>query len=233
MIRQLPLGIQLRSAASFGNFLATPANRQALAAVRRCAAKEGESFVYLWGKPGTGKSHLLQAACQDAGPGGVYIPLQPQAGLSPAIFDDLQTAELVCLDDLQAIAGLPAWEQALFHLFNRLRDSGTHLLTGARCAPGALAIDLPDLGSRLGWGLCYRLHRLEDGEREQVLMARAVERGIRLPEASARYILQRAPRDMGSLLALLDELDRASLAAQRPLTIPFVRSVLSGSGPVS
>jgi len=233
MIRQLPLGIQLRASASFRTFVTTPANEQALSAVRQCAEGRGEPFVYLWGECGTGKSHLLQAACQavnTAGSSVVYIPLQQRAAFSPEILSDLQTAGLVCLDDLQSIAGDTAWEQALFHLFNRLRDTCSHLLTSASCAPASLSIELPDLSSRLGWGLCYHLHTLDDTGREQMLMAGAETRGMQLPVESARYILHRAPRDMASLQALLEELDRASLAAQRPLTIPFVRSVLFGDG---
>lgn len=228
MIRQLPLGIQLRASASFRSYHPGP-NRQALEAVRRCAEGSGEPFVYLWGEPGTGKSHLLQAACQAAaavGRGAIYIPLAQRADLTPEILEQLQAIDLVCLDDLQQAGGNPQWEAALFHLFNRLRDTRTTLLTGADRPPAGLPMGLPDLHSRLGWGLCFQLHPLNDEQREQWLMDAAAERGMQLPAESARYILHRAPRDLESLQQLLETLDKASLAAQRPLTVPFVRSVV-------
>ncbi|HEB96152.1 MAG TPA: DnaA regulatory inactivator Hda [Sedimenticola thiotaurini] len=232
MIRQLPLGIQLRSGASFDSYLAGP-NSQALAAVRACAAGSGEPFVHLWGREGTGRTHLLQAACRaaaDSGRAAIYIPLEQTAEFTPEILDRLQRIDLVCLDDLQLVGGDAAWEQALFHLFNRLREHRTTLLTAADRAPARLPIALPDLRSRLGWGPCYRLHPLDDGQRQQWLIAAAAARGMQLPPETARYILLRMPRDMNRLQALVETLDRSSLAAQRPLTVPFVRSVLAGLG---
>jgi len=185
--------------------------------------------VYLWGATGTGRTHLLQAACQGAAAAGataVYLPLAQHAEFSPELLEGLETTRLVCLDDVDAIAGLDAWEQALFHLYNRLRDSERRLLAAADRAPGALPLNLADLRSRLGWGPVFQLRALSDTDKLAALKLRALHRGLELSDEVGQYLLKRCPRDLHSLFSLLDSLDRAALAAQRRLTIPFVREHL-------
>ncbi len=227
-MQQLPLGIRLHPDIRFSRFV-PGRNTQALSSLQSAVSGHEHSFIFLWGAKGTGKSHLLQAACHQADTlelQAAYIPLQQAHTFSAAILDGLEQFDLVCLDDVDAVAGQSAWEQALFHLFNRLRDSGARLLVTARCSPAALGVTLPDLASRLGWGLSYRLHPLSEEETIEALRQSAAERGLQLPAESAHYLLKHCPRDMGSLLDILDRLDRASLAAQRRLTIPFVRAQL-------
>lgn len=127
------------------------------------------------------------------------------------------------------MAGDSAWEQAIFHLFNRVRDRGASLLTAAALSPTTLPFALPDLASRMQWGLCYRLQPLSDSEKEHALTAGAARRGLEMSRETAAYILRHTPRDMESLRTLLDQLDHASLEAQRRLTIPFVRSFLAST----
>lgn len=221
---QLPLNIGLRDAATFSNFL--PA---ANAAACHALEQGQEPFVYLWGAPGSGKSHLLQAACHavsEAGGTAIYLPLAEREGMAPAMLEGMEQMALVCLDDIDAVAGDAAWEQALFHLYNRLRESGRRLLAAGRAAPGALGLQLADLISRLGWGPVYQLQVLTDEEKGRALQQRAANRGMQLPPEVASYLLQRAPRDMHALFALLERLDEVSLAAQRKLTIPFVREII-------
>jgi DnaA family protein len=225
---QLPLDITLRESASLASFYPGK-NRQALSDINACVENRGEHFIYLWGKPGTGRSHLLQAACRlgsEQRQAVAYLPLLQAPSFEPAILSDLGMLDIVCLDDIQAITGRPAWEQALFHLFNQLRDNGGKLLISADRAPARLQLGLPDLNSRLGWGLCYQLLPLDDQEKMGAIIDSASRLGMTLYPETARYILQRAPRDMESLLQILKQLDRASLAAQRKLTVPFVRSLL-------
>lgn len=222
---QLPLRIGLRDSATLANFLHGP-NAAAVAALE----SGYEPFVYLWGAPGTGKSHLLQGLCHRfAAEGGapVYLPLGEEQ-LAPEICDGLEMTPLVCLDDIQAVAGNPEWETALFHLYNRIRDVGGRLLVAATAAPGQLGISLPDLQSRLGWGPVFHLQPLSDDEKVDALTLRARARGIELGADVARYLLRRYRRDTHGLFDLLEQLDRASLAAQRRLTIPFVRELLGG-----
>ncbi len=225
---QLPLGISLKTSTTLENFVPGE-NSQILADLAACIEGNGAEFLYLWGGEGTGKSHLLQGACRLAGDQGIavaYIPLEQAEELDPGIFSDLERMALVCLDNIQMIAAQPAWEEAMFHLFNRLQEQGSRLLITADQSPGRLPLLLPDLASRLSWGVCYQIHPLDDQAKQRALIDGAAQRGMELSLESARYILRHAPRDMGSLLAFLDTLDQAALAAQRRPTIPFIRTLL-------
>ncbi|MFA7618991.1 MAG: DnaA regulatory inactivator Hda [Thiohalomonadaceae bacterium] len=193
------------------------------------ALKSDEPFIYLWGNPGAGKSHLLQAACHaaaDAGDCPAYLPLRDLIATDPEVFEGLEAAGLVCLDDVDAIAGRQAWEQALFHLYNRVRDAGGRMLATGPAAPAGLDIRLPDLVSRLSWGPVFQLHALDDEGKMAALRARARARGLELSEDVAAYLMRRFARDPHSLFALLDRIDAASLVAKRRITIPFLRELL-------
>ncbi len=220
---QIPLRVGLRDSATFSNFY-PGANASACYALEQ----DGEPFIYLWGELGSGKSHLLQAACHgvtEQGGMAIYLPLY-ETGIAPSMLDGLEDMTLVCLDDMEAVAGDGEWETALFHLYNRLRDSGSRLLAAGNATPAALGLGLPDLVSRLGWGPVFQLQPLSDVDKAEALRQRASNRGMELPAEVAAYLLQRAPRDMHALFALLDRLDESSLAAQRKLTIPFVRQII-------
>jgi DnaA family protein len=142
------------------------------------------------------------------------------------VFEGLEQLELVCLDDVDAIAGDVFWEHALFDLFNRLRDAGRTLLVTASRRPDESGFGLPDLVSRLGWGVCYVLKPMPEADIMAALAYRARGRGLELPVETAQYLLRRFPRDLPTLFSLFETLDIASLVEQRRLTIPFVRSVL-------
>lgn len=226
MTTQLPLGIGLREATTFANYVPG-----ANAAAAHAMAQAGEACVYLWGQAGSGRTHLLQAACHaeaDTHSGGTfYLPLSDYQAFSPTLLEGLEELRLVCLDDVEAIAGDPVWETALFHLYNRLRESGTRLRMAACAPPAQLGLHLADLVSRLNWGPVFQLQGLDDEDKLAALQLRAQARGLELPDEVGRYLLRRLPRDMHSLFDMLDALDVASLVAQRRLTIPFVRERLS------
>jgi DnaA family protein len=227
MARQLPLGIHLPDNVSFDTFVAGK-NLQAAQHVRAFArGSRLESPVYLWGARSTGKTHLLQSACvqgDESGLSAVYVPLRRAKDLDPAILDGLEQLHMVCLDDIQAIAGDIEWERSLFGLFNRIRERDGRLLIAATGTARALRLCLPDLASRLTWGVTYRLLELDDNDKVQVLLRAAHRRGLPLVAEAARYLLERYPRDLGSLIELLGHLDQASLEAQRKPTIPFLRA---------
>lgn len=228
MIPQLPLNISLSESASLDSYVAGD-NKQALSSVQSCSTGQGERFIYLWGTEGTGRSHLLQAACRSAAQSGLtvsYLPLDQIDSFTPDILLGFEGMDLVCVDDVQMIAGKPSWEQALFHLYNRMRDGGARMMVSGDRVHTELPLKLPDLGSRLGWGLSYRLQPLGDADKTLALIGNAKGRGMDLPVETARYILEHTTRDMGSLIATLEKLDLASLAAGRKLTIPFVRTLL-------
>lgn len=228
---QLPLGVRLRDDATFRNYY--PGNNAvALGYVERlCQTDAGwtESLIYLWGSLGAGRSHLLQAAClqlEQIDQQAVYLPLAELVGYGPGLLEGLEHCALVCLDDLEAVIGQAGWEEALFHLFNRLRDSGHRLLLSASAAPRALPIQLADLQSRLSQALVFQLRELTEEDKLHALQLRASRRGLQLPDEVAAFILNRGTRSMSALFELLEQLDQASLQAQRKLTIPFLKQIL-------
>jgi DnaA family protein len=203
------------------------ANAVAAGLVAQQAEGRGEPQLYLWGGKGSGKTHLLQAACQRAGEHGLtaaYIALLDAP--HPGVLEGLERLGLVALDDVQAVAGQAVWEEALFDLINRLREHAVPLLLAADQPPSALPVALPDLASRLGWGPILRLEELDDAAKLELLRRRAGERGLILPDEVGRYLLERLPRDLSSLLAGLERLDRASMERQRKLSLALAREVL-------
>ncbi|MEH6577853.1 MAG: DnaA regulatory inactivator Hda [Amphritea sp.] len=226
---QIPLGITLRDDSRFENFLCQD-NGLVCNTLTQAAVGEGEIFLYLWGSSGVGCSHLLQAVCHASDPAGrtaVYLPLDELQDLGPGVLEGMEHLEVVCLDNLQVIAGNKAWEEALFHFFNRIRAENNRLLIAADRAPRQLGINLPDLASRLTWGMVFQIHALDDDGKVQALQLRARGRGFELTEEVARFLIHRASRDMGDLFSVLDKLDSASLSAKRKVTIPFVKQVMS------
>lgn len=223
MNTQLPLGITWRDQATFSNFL-TGDNAQLVDSLR----SEDKKLVFLWGEEGCGKSHLLQAVCnmpeQNAQP--VYLPLQELLNTQTAIFEGMEMMSPVCIDDVHLVAGNKQWEEAVFHLFNRVREQNGRMIVSAVGPPGNINIQLPDLVTRLGWGTVYQVKPLTDKGKKLALQQRAQYRGLQLPDEVVEYVLRRSSRDTNSLFQLLDRLDIASLVEQRKLTIPFVKQFL-------
>jgi DnaA family protein len=225
--RQLTLEVNLPKDPALNGFVAGP-NAEALAAVQGCADGSGESYLYLWGPSGSGKTHLLLGASRDLegrGQTALYLDLGTE-GLEPAMLQGLESLELVCLDNIQLVAGDRDWERALFDLFNRLRENGCRLLAAAHVPVAELGLRLPDLRSRLNWGPAFRLRPLGDESRMQLLQRAAYARGMRLETKAAEYILQHCPRDLHSLERVLDRIEAATLAEKRAPNLAFLRRVL-------
>ncbi len=226
---QLALGLHLPDCSAFENFHAGP-NEQALPVVRQLSEGQLRGVVYLCGPGGSGKSHLLQAACRHAHGRGrrtLYLPLKRFQPLGGDALEGLDRLDLLVLDGVDAMAGEPEAETALFHLVRRVLDREGCLLVSAPVAPSGVEWRLPDLASRLASGPVIRLQPLDDEGRALALRLRARHRGMDLSEEAARYLLRRHGRAPAELFSLLDELDAASLAAQRRLTIPFLREALA------
>jgi DnaA family protein len=226
--RQLPLAVHLRDEATLDNFLFQPALLPLRDLLESQAGRGGEQSLYLYGAAGSGRSHLLQAACHHVAAGeALYLPLEQLAAMPAAeVLAGVENMSLVSLDNLQAVVADKAWEEALFHLINRAQASGCRLLFSADNPPRQLGVQLPDLQSRLSWGLVFQLSELSDQHKLEILQFRAKRRGMQLSDESARYILARAPRTLGDLMELLQQLDKASMVAQRSLSIPFIKSTL-------
>lgn len=225
---QLVLPIRLADHAVFDSFYGN-GNEPLLATLLDLASgsrKHGGYGCWIWGAASTGKTHLLQAVCDRAGDRSVYVPLSMFAAAGPAILEGLASRELVCIDDIDSVAGDIDWEAALFDLCNQVFDAGGKLLVTASGAPRECRIELADLASRLSRLPAFHVKALNDEQRVEALQLRATHRGLELPGDTARYLLKRSRRDMSSLYELLDKLDLEALRAKRRLTIPFVRDVL-------
>lgn len=219
--------MQLRDDATLASFLSAPALEPLLAALRAQATAAGEPLVFLHGGAGSGKSHLLQAACHLLPAASCYLPLSELAPLPGGeLLQGLENRQLVCADDLDAVAGDEDWELALFHFCNRARAAGCRLLLSAGASPRQLSVVLPDLQSRLGWGPVFQLPTPDDERKQAILRYRARCRGLDMPAEVSRFLVSRAPRGLAGLMALLETLDARSLAEQRALTVPFVKQVL-------
>lgn len=228
-MRQLPLGVELGVSLRFETFVAGR-NAGAVEALQRLADGATRTPVWIYGLPGSGKSHLLQAACVRAGSAGraaAWLPLAAVKGRGPALLDGFEALGFVALDGLESVAGLSDWETALFTLYNGIAERGGSLAFAATAAPAATAIRLPDLASRLAASEVHRLEPLAEAQQAAALQDRAVRRGLELPDETLAFLTRRAPRDFATLCRMLDALDTESLAAQRRLTVPFVRDWLA------
>jgi DnaA family protein len=228
-MEQLPLRMRLRDSARFEGFV-DRGNEQACASLQ-VARPPAPLVAWLWGRAGTGKSHLLQAACAAVGARGeaaayLDLALAPAAGM----LDGCDTLALVCLDGLDAVASDATWNAAIFRLYTLLQDGAGRLVVASTAPPTSLDFTLPDLRSRMLAADVYQLHELDEAGQCAALRLRASMRGLELSEDAALYLVHRLPRDMHSLCEVLDRLDEASLAAQRRLTVPFLRAALEAQG---
>jgi DnaA family protein len=220
---QLPLPLRQPEPDGLEGFVAQD-NAAVVAAVEHWADGSGERYLYIHGAAASGKSHLLGCAASEVrkrGLSAVYVPLD-SPHLTPEVLDHLEQRDAILIDAVQAIAGVRAWEQALFNLYNRAFDAQRRLLAAARQPTSQLGLQLPDLTSRLAAGPSYNLKPLSDAGRAELLRVGGAQRGLHFSDAIINYILSRCPRDPGSLTRLLDEIDRSALAEQRQ---PSIRSI--------
>lgn len=218
-MRQLALELASPPAPTLDNFV-TGDNAEAVAALRALAGgAASERFIYLWGAPGSGRSHLLRGALHALAAAGRDVRLYA-TGAAP-VADDPATA--VGVDDVER---LDAQAQiSLFNVFNGLKESGGVLLVTGELPPARLPLRA-DLLTRLAWGLVYEVHALSDADRRAAVVDYAAARGFKLPDEVTDYLLVRVPRDLSSLRALVDTLDRVSLEQKRAVTVPLAREVL-------
>lgn len=217
MSSQLALNIRLRDDATFENFVGSAAGK----------IQGTDRMLYLWGRAGSGKSHLLQALCHKVNAkkkDSIY--LQDLGNHSPEILHSLESFSLVCLDDIHEVIGDESWELDLFHLMNSVKDGDTRLVVSASTTSARLNIRIPDLASRLRAAVAIETDALDDGQKVGMLMRRANNRGFALNDEVARFILDRSPRDMHHLIELLGKLEMETLRQQKKLTIPFVKKTL-------
>lgn len=213
---------------SFDNFFIAAHNETVVCALRQWLNESEGGIFYLHGPGGSGRSHMLQAACRDRS--AVYLPLQELHEHEPAqVLEGLEIAELICLDDIDAVLFSDDWCEQIFYLFNRVVAAKHRLLVSAKQPAATVVCRLPDLRSRLSLGGSFRVAPLTDESIGAALQLRAHKQGIDLAEDVVTYLLTRYSRSFDALLALLNELDRRSLAEQKRITIPFVRKYLDSN----
>ena len=192
---QLALPLKLQDHAVFESFL--PDGNEALVAfLTGLVASTDGPGGWIRGSAASGKTHLLQAVCERAGPRAQFVPLQTLKSAGPGILEGQDSKDFVCLDDVHSVAGDASWELGLFTLCNALADTGGALICSATAAPRDCGFQLPDLVSRFGKLPAFQLHELDDVHRIAALRLRARHRGLDLPDETANYLIARSKRDM-------------------------------------
>ncbi len=215
---------------TFHSFYAGEENIDSTKLLEQFARQGSYQQMLLWGDKGSGKSHLLQAICHksfEEGHQAAYLPLHSLIHYGARVLEGLEYKHILALDDVDLIVGFPEWEYALFTLINQARLLDQRIAFSASSNPMTMGWQLPDLSSRLLWGTILQIHPLTDQDKSEALRLRAKLRGFNLPDNVIDYINKRYPQDFDSLLTLLDHLDRSSFEAQRRITIPFVREVMT------
>lgn len=212
---------------TFDNFLPT-SNALVIQSLYDFLSQEDFQFIYLWGASNSGKSHLLQACCAQAayaGESACYVPCRQFTEAGPGVLEGLDNLRLVCIDDADLVAGKPDWEQTLFLLFNALRDRDARLIISASQNSAECGFVLPDLFSRLQWGLSLRLLLLSDDEKSEALMLRCQSRGIEVNMDVINWLIKHIARDMESLYQFIDKAIEQAIKQGRRITIPFIKSL--------
>lgn len=227
-VEQLPLALKLRHGKLLDSFVA--AEQSAVLPLLESLLGGDCDQAYLHGAAGTGKSHLLEACVGLAEARGVrawWVSVRQLRSMPPEVFDNMEAdIGFLALDDIDVLAGDAGWEEALFHLYNRMRAQEVTLLFSGTCAPRQAGFTLPDLGTRLGAGPVVALSLPDEDGLMQMVQQQAAERGLEVGHELAQYLVTRAPRHPAQLLELLEKLDHAALAGKRRLTIPFVKQQL-------
>lgn len=247
--RQLSLRLSLDDEATFDNFYCSDnrgagesVNGAVVAHLQHCVEQWSQrqpgdargtllkEFVWLWGSVGAGRSHVLQAVCHELDARGqavFYLSLSAWRELSPDVLQGLEQMGVLCLDDIDEVAGVPEWEEALFHLYNRMAALQTPLLVAAHSSPQYTRFALQDLHSRLQSAVVFQLELLDDDNKVAALKMRASRRGFDLSDEVAAYLVRRCERSMSALIAVLHELDRHSLEMQRKVTVPLLKALMN------
>lgn len=229
MSKQLSLQFEFQTNLTFASFFPGD-NVEIVNQLLGMAANGSEQQIYVWGEGGSGKSHLLQACCQQAKLEGLdpfFLAFERDALPPTKILEGLEHVELVCFDDLQNIAGHEDWERALFAFYNAHRQNNHKLLLAADCPPKYLPFELPDLKTRMAWGLTLKIRPLQDEQVIEALTFKARYLGFDIPPKVGRFLLSHYVQDLPSLWQLLEKIDKATLSAQRKLTIPFLKQILA------
>lgn len=226
---QVPLLFEFQCNQTFDNYYCGN-NREIVGQLQALASDGMEQQIFIWGDAGSGKTHLSQACCGLAtslGKESFYLVFEKDRLPSPAILEGLESLDLICFDDFQHVAGSKVWQEHLFNFYNRHRQANHRLLVAADCPPKYLPFDLLDLKTRMGWGLTLKIQALHGEQLIEALNQKAHGLGFDIPRTVGRFLLNHYVHDLPALWELLEQIDHATLAAQRRLTVPFLKSILA------
>jgi DnaA family protein len=224
---QIPLKLEPTRESRFEDFVAGP-NAPVLESLKGIL-QEPDKLLFISGPKGTGKTHLLNAAClaaREQGMTAFYAGLRSMPKGSHQLLEGLESVDLVCIDDVHHIVGNASWEESLFHCLNRIRSKQGRIVLTSRERLSTLSFLLPDLMSRLQWGLRMQLDSLEEPDKVRVLDSYALSLGIELPGEVADYLIRHSSRNLGSLLLKVERLQLAAFTSKRRITVPLAREVL-------
>lgn len=228
---QIPLSFRPRRNDSLEDFIVGQ-NKVAVAALEQFLEHSSAGVakaIYLKGDSGSGKTLLLNAFANKArelGLTAMYLPLKHLLAKSSSPPDEIAGIDVVCIDDIEAVAANSEWEVAIFHLLNQIRSSGGRVVLAGRQGPEHSGIVLPDLQSRLAWGEVYGLKILTDIDKKTVLQKYARTHGVELADEVVHYLLRHGRRDMKYLIATTEALQQAAFASKRAATIPLLRTIM-------
>jgi len=228
MSHQIPLQFEFQSNHSFSTFYHGD-NEETINHLQHfCHSTELQ--IYLWGTAGTGKTHLLQATTQETNKqtkSSFYFSFDSNSLPAPSMLTGLENLDIICFDNIDHIAGNNEWEQAFFNFFNLHRDRNKQLILSSSCPPKYLAIELPDLKTRMSWGLTLKLKELTDDQQLNALIYKANSLGFKIPSHVGQYIITHYTSDLPSTWRLLKKIELATLSAKRKITIPFLKQMMS------
>ena len=227
-MEQIPIQFDLKVEQSFSSFYIA-CHQEVVQQLTDISSGKGEQQIYLWGAQGLGKTHLLHACCQQAYQlkrSAFYLPLQKNNLPPPDVLEGLEVLDLVCIDNIEFCAGDHAWELALFKFYNINRENDHQLIISAHCPPNFLPLALPDLKTRMSWGLTLKLQELSDSERIAALTCKAKYLGFEISPQVGQFLNKHYARDLPALWNLLPKLEHATLVAKRKLTVPFLKQIL-------
>ncbi len=232
--KQLTLNVNLRDGFIFDSYFVAPENKntEVVSVLKSIFTSSKVQQNIIWGEKSSGKTHLLQACCAKATEthhSVSYIPLKDFKAFGAEVLEGLSQSNLLVIDDIEEVLKDKDWEIALFNLINITRENEQSLLLSSVENPRKLNCILPDLASRLIWGGSYQLQALSDEEKPRALQARAEQRGFNLSDRVIEYVYRRYPRDIESLMEILNKLDEESLRQKSLITVPFAKEILENN----
>lgn len=217
------------SSSQFDNFITIPKNREIIDALKNFAGADSQKLVYIFGKSGVGKTHLLHATVNILDKRTIYLPLDKLENFGLKFFDGLEDVDIIAIDGCDFVAGNRQYERPFFSLLNRVLSSSSRLLVTGKKHPKHIEFLLPDITSRLCFGLVYQIHSPPDERKQEILQSIANRKGLVVDEKVLNYILDRTDRDMKSLVTLFERLDEFCLKLKRLPTVPLVKKFLAES----